>query len=180
MSKEESLLYREDDVSDQLKRTVIHPRHEKFYSIEPDPRRMKLGILKWLRDTIPSADAGDNIFLLLISHGTDRGSVVIGGEGPTDFLDYLTNVDVRSSVANLIPDMSFTFFNTCYSKCSVNSKPEGQGKGYVLSATRKRTRADNHLIWEISGSLRHRHLGLFKEESRWNLMGIHGGNQDQR
>lgn len=90
--------------------------------------------------------AYDNALLGLISHGIGRGSIVIGGEKPTDDVEYLTNLEVRSAVVNLRRHTYFTLVNTCcYSGGWVNIAQTGLGNRFDHAATTRRRIADNFI-----------------------------------
>ena len=147
IEKQGELIYGRDDILGRSREVVLKKGCEKFYSIEADPKKMKDGIMLWLRTMIPAAKKNDNILLVLISHGTGRGSVVIGGAEPTDDVEYLTNLEVKSAVINLRRHTYFTLVNTCcYSGGWVNIAQTGLGNRFFHAATTKMAIADNFII----------------------------------
>jgi len=140
------LIYGRDDIPGRSREVVLQQGHEKFYSIEPNVQKMKDGILKWLRTTAAAAQEGEIILLILISHGTRRGSVVVGGEKPDSPVDYITNLEVRNAVANLKRHTYFTLVNTaCYSGGWVDIAQTGLGKRFVHTAATENKLASNFL-----------------------------------
>ena len=74
IEKQGKLIYGRDDIAGRLRQVVLEKGHEKFYSIQPQPKKIKEDILLWVRTVVPAAERNDNILLVLISHGTGRGS----------------------------------------------------------------------------------------------------------
>jgi hypothetical protein len=144
IAKEGDLIYGRDDIEGRTRETVLTKDHDKFYTVEKDPKKLKDGILQWLRGIVPRAQAEDNIMLILISHGTKSGSVVVGGETAKDPVTYLTNVEVRAAIANLKWHSYFTLINTCcYSGGWINLAGTGMGKRFVHAAAGAKETAPN-------------------------------------
>jgi hypothetical protein len=142
--KEGSLIYGRDDIPGRPREIVLEKGHEKFYSIQSQPRKMKRDILSWVRTVVPAAERNDSIILVLISHGTGKGTVVIRGEQPEEEVDYLTTLEVKTALTNLTRNTFFTLINTCcYAGYWVNLAQTGLGNHFVHAATKKREEADN-------------------------------------
>ena len=107
------LLYRRDDNPKRPRVEVLSADHEKFYKIISNPRKMKNTILRWLRNAVRRSKEGESIALVSISHDTQTGSVIIGGEWDAATVDYLTKTEVRAAVANLSDGTYLTIINTC-------------------------------------------------------------------
>jgi hypothetical protein len=149
------LIYGRDDIPRRSREVLLTKGHEKFYSIVNQPQKMRDGILGWLRSVVPVAEANDNILLVLISHGTNSGSVVIGGEQASAPVKYLTNIDIRQAVVNLRRHTYFTVIITCYySGGWINIARTGLGKRFLHAASGKNKKA------ELTSSGKHRG-GLF-------------------
>jgi hypothetical protein len=101
IEKQGKLIYGRDDIAGWPKQVVLEKGREKFYSIQPQPRKIEEDILLWVRTVISAAERNDNILLVLISHGTGRGSIVIRGEQLADEVDYLASLEIKSTVSNL-------------------------------------------------------------------------------
>ena len=144
IEKEGSLIYGRDDIPGRPREIVLEKGHEKFYSIQSQPRKMKRDILSWVRTVVPAAERNDNIILVLISHGTGKGTIVIRGEQPEDEVDYLTTLEVKTALSNFKRNTFFTLINTCcYAGYWVNLAQTGLGNRFVHAATKKREEADN-------------------------------------
>jgi hypothetical protein len=107
---------------------------------------MKRKICAWLRSSVASSGEDDHVVLVVISHGTKDGSVLIGGETKGVQAQYLTNFEIKQAAANLHRNSSLTLVNTCcYSGGWINLTRESQGRRYVAAATSANTIADNFL-----------------------------------
>ena len=132
IEKAGDLIYGRDDIPGQERETILRKGHSKFYTIIPETSKMKYGILAWLRSVVARAGRDDNIVLVLISHGSKGGSVVIGGEKAGATMNYLTSIEVREAVASLKRYTYFTLVNTCcYSGGWVNIAETGLGRRLV-------------------------------------------------
>jgi hypothetical protein len=69
-------------------------RHDKFYQIFADVRKLKGRILSWIGKVITQSTDEDNIMLVLASHGSESGSILIGGDSETGSVAYLTHTEL--------------------------------------------------------------------------------------
>lgn len=146
MTEYGDLIYGRDDLDNAMRTVVLSKGDEKFYIVQPSVKEMKRGICSWLRTAVASSSKDDHILLILISHGTSDGSVLIGGEKQTTPAEYLTSLEIKHSARNLHRNSSLTVVNTCcYSGGWTNITKEGQGRRYVAAAASASRTAENFL-----------------------------------
>jgi hypothetical protein len=143
IESEGPFIYGRDDVPGRQREKVLDKGHPKFYTVIEDARKLKRKTLSWVRDTVAGAGRGDHILLVIISHGTKNGSVLIGGETRTSTVEYLTSTEVKMACANLPRHTYLTILNTCcYSGSWVEIATSGMGIRVVHAAT-GHAKADN-------------------------------------